>query len=263
MDTLINQIDHILIQQKYTKEIFVTMSEILDLPIAWDIKSYGGLFVSGGICFGNINIEILNYARLLRILGVAPNKDGIIGIAFEPCNSVEYTSKILDKIGVHHGKPKPFNIKVAGEKKNLWTNLFLKGILSKFQMFFCKYSFNVDERRNRFNNQLIERNGGLLGVEYIKEITIGYSDDETLNLWKKLSQKEYGYSNCCISFKNGPVINLVKSKKDSILSILVKVKSIERAKEMLSKKQQITLNDNNEIIIELKKECNLGLKLCE
>ena len=72
-----------------------------------------------------------------------------------------------------------------------------------------------------------------------------------------------GYSNCCISFKNGPVINLVKSKKDSILSILVKVKSIERAKEMLSKKQQITLNDNNEIIIELKKECNLGLKLCE
>jgi len=55
----------------------------------------------------------------------------------------------------------------------------------------------------------------------------------------------------------------VKSKKDSILSILVKVKSIERAKEVLSKKQQITLNDNNEIIIELKKECNLGLKLCE
>ena len=151
MDTLINQIDHILIQQKYTKEIFVTMSEILDLPIAWDIKSYGGLFVSGGICFGNINIEILNYARFLRILGVAPNKDGIIGIAFESC----------------------------------------------------------------------------------------------------------------ISFKNGPVINLVKSKKDSILSILVKVKSIERAKEMLSKKQQITLNDNNEIIIEHKKECNLGLKLCE
>lgn len=170
---------------------------------------------------------------------------------------------MLDKIKINHGKPKPFKSIVAGEKKTLWINLFLKGMLSKFQIFFCKYSFNVDERRNRFNKQLIEKKGGLLGAEYIKEVTIGYSDDKTLNLWQRLSQEKHEQNNWCISFKNAPIINLVKSKEDSILSILIKVKSIDKAKELLSKNKQISLNDNNELIIKHKNQHYLGLKLCE
>lgn len=263
MSKLINQIDHVLIQTEHVYEVFDILSEVLDIPVVWNIKSYGGIFTSGGICFGNINVEILSYAKFLRIFGIVPNKDGIIGIAFEPDNSIEDTCKMLDEIKIDHGKPKPFSGKVAGEKKTLWTNLCLKNMLSKFQIFFCKYTFDVGERRNKFNKKLTEKNGGLLGVEYIKEVKIGCSNSKNLNLWKKLLQEENEQKKSCISFESGPVINLVETKEDCILSMLVKVKSIDKAKKMLSKNKQVSLNDNNEIIIKHKKEQYLGLKLCE
>lgn len=260
MDTLINQVDHIMLQTKYAKEIFTDLSQVLDLPVTWDIKSYGGIFVSGGICFGNINIEILNFTKVLRLLRIVPDRDGVIGIAFEPSGPIKDTLNILDKRNIMHGKSEPFKTKVNGEKKVLWTNLDLKGMLPKSRIFFCKYNFDVSERRKRLNNKLVERNGGLIKAEYVKEITIGYTDDSTPDLWKKLSDKRSGSS---ISFNGGPLINLVKSQRDSILSVSVKVKSVDKAREVLSNNKQIKINSNNEIIFKHEKELHLGLKICE
>lgn len=262
MEEPINQIDHVLVQTKYAKEVFNILSETLDLPIAWDSKSYAGIFVSGGISFGNINIEILNYAKIFKVLGLAPNREGIIGIAFEPNNSIEKTCEILDELKINHGKPKPFKGKVNGEKKVLWTNLFLKDILEKYQIFFCKYAFNQGDRRTKLNSELVEKKGGLIGIDYVKELVIGCSDEKTLSLWRNIS-KENKIEDDYISFEKGPEIKLIKSKKDSIISILIKVNSINKAKEALLKNKGIIIKDNNEIIIKTTEEQYLGLRLCD
>jgi len=51
---------------------------------------------------GNVNIEILNYGKLLRTLRLVPKKDGVIGVAFEPNSSIQETLKVLDEIGISH-----------------------------------------------------------------------------------------------------------------------------------------------------------------
>lgn len=255
----VKQIDHILIQTKNPIKIFELLSQTLGLPVVWEIKSFGPIFQSGGISLGNINIEILNYARILKILKIAPSKDGIIGIAFDPLGSVEDLMTSLNKAGISHGNPKEFKGKVDQKRQILFTNLSLKKILKNAQIFFCKYSFDAEARRNKFNEILKGQNGGLLGVESVKEIELTYSNDKTKREWAKLSQEQCDTN--YVSFGNGPKIKLMKSNKDSIVSILVKVESLSRAKESLEGIKNVKINKQNEIIFE--QEQYLGIKLCE
>jgi len=44
MKSVAKQVNHILIQSKYFKEIFMLLSDTLDLSVVWPIKSYMGIF---------------------------------------------------------------------------------------------------------------------------------------------------------------------------------------------------------------------------
>lgn len=260
MGKVINQIDHILVQSKYAKETFKVLSETLDLPVAWDIKNFKDIFTSGGICFGNINIEILNYAKVLREQKIVPDKDGSIGIAFEPINSIEETVMALNKEDIKHGKIEPFSEHIHGKNKTLWTNLFLKNLLGKSQIFFCKYEADIQKRRKRLANDLKNRQGGKIKIEAVKEIVIGYSQNETLEKWGKIS---LGEDKLIKGFEQGPRIRFVKNDADEILSILLKVESIENAKKAIEGNELVMINEKNELILKTTEMQDLGFVLCE
>ncbi|WP_297637600.1 hypothetical protein [uncultured Clostridium sp.] len=260
MENLINKVDHILVQSNYVKEIFNVLTEILDLPIVWDIKNFKDTFISGGVCFGNVNIEILNYSTVLRKHKIVPDKEGIIGVAFEPINSIEKIVMELNGEGVKHGGIEPFKEYIHGKSKTLWTNLFLEDLLEGSQIFFCKYEIDIQKRRQRVANILKNRDGGKIKLERVDEIVIGYSKEETLKQWEKIS---IGKEKFIKRFEDGPKVKFIESEKDEILSILLKVESIDYAKKVLVDNKYILINEENELIFKVGEPQNLGFKLCE
>lgn len=260
MENLINKVDHILVQSNYVKEVFNVLTEILDLPIVWDIKNFKDTFISGGVCFGNVNIELLNYSAVLRKHKIVPDKEGIIGIAFEPMNSIERIVMELNGEGIKHGDIEPFKEYIHGKSKTLWTNLFLEDLLEGSQVFFCKYEIDIQKRRQRVANILKNRNGGKIKLERVEEIVIGYDKEETLKKWKNIG---IGKEQILKSTEEGPKIKFIKCKKDEILSIVLKVESIEYAKKALVDREEILINEENELIFKVGELQNLGFRLCE
>jgi hypothetical protein len=57
-ELLVRQIDHIIIRSDEAEGLFRLFSEKLNLPVAWPYRSYGA-FSSGGVGFGNVNIELM------------------------------------------------------------------------------------------------------------------------------------------------------------------------------------------------------------
>jgi hypothetical protein len=59
---LVQQIDHIIISLDDPEKMMRLLSEKLSLPVAWPFQAYG-TFSSGGVSFGNVNIEIGRLSR--------------------------------------------------------------------------------------------------------------------------------------------------------------------------------------------------------
>ena len=55
----VDRIDHIYVKSSKAEELFDFFKNEIKLPIAWDYEDWGS-FSSGGLFFGNANIEIIN-----------------------------------------------------------------------------------------------------------------------------------------------------------------------------------------------------------
>jgi hypothetical protein len=58
LPALARQVDHIMINSGEPEQLFRFFSEKLGFPTAWAFQSYG-TFSSGGLGFGNVNIEVI------------------------------------------------------------------------------------------------------------------------------------------------------------------------------------------------------------
>ena len=56
----IRQIDHVMIKADDPREVFAFFTETLGVPIAWPLEERGGV-VSGGVGFGNVNVEAIRF----------------------------------------------------------------------------------------------------------------------------------------------------------------------------------------------------------
>ena len=63
----VQYIDHIMIRSDDPDELFALFSKTFQLPIAWPLAERGGV-VSGGIGFGNVNIEAIMFPGRSTIL---------------------------------------------------------------------------------------------------------------------------------------------------------------------------------------------------
>jgi hypothetical protein len=163
---LVRQIDHILIGSDEPEELFRLFSEKLGLPVVWPFRSYGE-FSSGGVGFGNVNIELIRAER---------PESALIGVALEPSSLPEVLTE-LDAQGLKHGSPAPFHQKdPSGAERLLWTTVQMTSLPPASTIFFCKYNFDVDERRARIRGELQNHGGGPLGIESVMELVIGVRD---------------------------------------------------------------------------------------
>src|SRR5580658_7994759 len=238
---LVRQIDHIIISSDDPEKMMRLLSEKLSLPVAWPFKAYG-TFSSGGVSFGNVNIE----------MGRLSPQPGLVGIGLEPTSSVSEALAGLDARGLRHGAPDPFYQKDAsGENHLLWTTFGVTSLPPSDNAFFCKYNRDVDERRARLQHELQNRSGGPLGIESVVELVIGTRDiAATQRDWRLLLGPPRTGEESVWDVGQGPAVRLVAAKEDHLATLRVKVKSLERARGFLRSQNLLGLDGEREISLE-------------
>ncbi len=231
----IKQVDHLMVQLPEPELVYNLFSGDLGLPVAWPMVDYGE-FSSGGVTFGNVNMELLNGSEEMRQQGLIPDGNGIVGVAFQPSEPIGLTEKTLDVYQVPHGPIIPFNVTENGTTSTLWNNLELSNMMPGSMIFYCEYTFNQTGFRLQMEQSLAAANGGALGITRMKEITVEYADPSVLEKWQRLLPGVPGESPEWRDGGEGVTVHLVKSERNAISSVTVQVKSLEHAKMVLEGK---------------------------
>ena len=262
----IRQIDHIMIRTGNPRELYGFFAETLQLPIAWPMTSPRAGVITGGVVFGNVNVEAI------QVPGQTDPRPRLIGFAFEP-SALDESLVELNRRGLTSGQRRPL---VAtgpdGSKRTLWTNVTLRQFSDSdspadatIHIFLSEYNpayVNVDERRARLRRQLVDTGGGPLGVVDVKELTIGAVDLETARrLWQTLLDPTPPATSNSWQIGNGPAIRLVPAAENRIETLVVRVAALERAKAFLRDQQMLGAESEGQMAIDPSKIGGLDIRL--
>jgi hypothetical protein len=248
------------------RELYAFFAETLRMPIAWPMTSPRAGVMTGGVGFGNVNVEAI------QVPGQTDSRPRLLGFAFEP-SALDESLIELKRRGLATGERRPL---VAtgpdGAKRTLWTNVTLRQFSDSdspadatIHIFLSEYSptyVNVHERRARLRAQLINSGGGPLGVVEVKEVTIGAVDLEAARqLWQKLLGSA-GRSNTW-QVGGGPAVRLIRVNENRIEALVIRVASLERAKAFLRDRQLLGAETAGQVTIDPSKVGGLELRLVD
>jgi catechol 2,3-dioxygenase-like lactoylglutathione lyase family enzyme len=250
------QVDHIMINSDDPEQLFRFFSEMLGIPTAWAFQSYGA-FSSGGLGFGNVNVEVIHSQG---------RQAGLVGVALEP-GSVSELVAGLDDRGLKHSVPAPFYRKdSSGKDVLLWTTVGLRDLppAPAFAVFFCKYNTDVGTRRAGIQRELQSHGGGPLGIESTVELVIGARDIAAAQRdWRLLLGPERAGQELLWQLGSGPSIRLVADREDRFVLLRLKVKSLERARAFLKGENLLGVDTGREISLERSRVAGVDLRLIE
>jgi hypothetical protein len=253
--SIVKRIDHILLTPEDPRGLYDFLTQELKMPTAWAFREYEG-FASGGIFFGNVNLEALVMSRDNLS---SPSK--IAGIAFEPAGPTDEVVEEIKRRQIAFDEPRTYEFGPEQSKTKMWTTTILTDFLPGSVVFICEYHpgiFNPPAWRNTLQKQLEEINGGPLGIEYIKEVELWVSDKEkALQKWQSLLSPYLFSPDGCFAVGDGPKLCMTESDKDSIHSIKIKVRSLKKAREFLL--SQGLLGQDKKVSIILNPEKTFGI----
>lgn len=224
---VVRQVDHVLVASGEARELFTLLSEGLGFPVAWPMESYGS-FSSGGIALGDVNLELLEDSET-RARNEGPRWTGC---AFEPVGLSAALAE-LDARGIRHGEPAPFR---SSWITTLWTTVSLPEVSSETsQVFLCEYDGPASARRAELLRQLQSRDGGPLGVESVAELVVGARELAVAQArWRTLLLPHEPDADGRWQLDAGPAIRLVQAEHEGIVALVLRVKSLERARAALA-----------------------------
>jgi hypothetical protein len=264
----IRQIDHILIRTGEPREVFAFLADTLQLPVAWTLTSPRPGVMTGGVSLGNVNLEAIQFP------GQTDPRPRLLGFALEPV-ALDESLRELNRRGLAYGEPRPL---VAtgpdGSKRTLWTNVTLRQFSDSdspgdatIHIFVSEYSpgyVNVEERRKRLRAQLAESGGGPLGLVDVKEVVIGAADaGMARGLWQKLLDPTTPGASDTWPIGEGPAVRIVPANETRVQALLLRVRSLDRAKAFLREKQMLGAETAGQVTIDPSKIGGLDLRLVE
>lgn len=264
----IRQIDHVMIRTGGPQELYAFFTETLELPVAWPMTSPRAGVSTGGVGFGNVNVEAI------QIPGQTDSRPRLVGVAFEP-SGLEESLAELNRRGITSGERRPLiTVGPGGSKNTLWTNVTLRQFSdadnpanATLHIFLSEYNpsyVNVEERRSRLRKQLVERSGGPLGVLEVKEVIIGATDlPMARRLWQRLLDPARSATSNTWQVGNGPAIHLVSAAENRIQTMVIRVASLDRAKAFLRDKQLLGAESDGQAAIDPSKVGGLDIRLVD
>jgi catechol 2,3-dioxygenase-like lactoylglutathione lyase family enzyme len=238
----IREIDHIMIRTGNPHELYAFFTETLQLPAAWPMTSPRAGVTTGGVSFGNVNVEAI------QLPGQKDAQPRLVGFALEP-SSLNDSMTELTRRGITVGERRPLIAAGSGGSENtLWTNVTLRPFSDSdspadamMHIFLSEYSptyVNVEERRARVRRQLVASGGGPLGVVEVKEVIIGAIDvARARQLWQRLLDPTPSSAPNRWQIGNGPAVRLVSAAENTIQTLVIRVASLDRARRFLRDKQ--------------------------
>ena len=180
------------------------------------------------------------------------------GIAFEPVGYTDDRIKELDRRAITHGKPETTLVKDnEGRERVGWINTGLDGpggIPPSNVAIFVYDSTSKEKktaRNERSNNALQTSQGGPLGVVRVKELAIGVTDLKAAAVkWQMLMDRPGQQSGDLYRFSLGPDIRLFAAPADGFKSIVLQVRSLQKAKEFLASRNLLKKSSDNTVAID-------------
>jgi hypothetical protein len=217
-------------------------------PIKYGTRKYAGVYAGNMVlepCGPYSNFEyVSNDFRAI-----------FFGLTFEPFKSISLSGKGLSDRKILHQEGDSYiyikDTTLCGE--NITISFLDKGQ-------------GKTEDKRIMDSLLLEMTkdtGNELGIEYVKEIWIGYKDNTNLQKWKKLVGPEKLNNNKIWAESNTIKFHFIKSKIREVQGITFKVKSLEKAKQYLTKNNLLGDNIDNKIILDKTQSFGLQIFLTE
>ncbi len=241
---IVARIDHVIIQAPDPKPLFTLLTDVFELPVAWPLQSYG-VFTSGGVFVGNVNIEIMQGTAAAAEWAHESPGPRLHGIAFEPHESAAESVTLLKKRSVGHSLPAPFFGVRNGKRSLMWTTVFLHDLEPRDALLLvCDYAWDVEQRRKPLRTQLEERDGGQLGIRAVARVIVAVSDLGHATRWDAVLAP-HRRSNNTWHFSAGPAFELIQDKRPGLIEVVVAVKSIDRVRQVLAKRHDVILRSQH------------------
>jgi catechol 2,3-dioxygenase-like lactoylglutathione lyase family enzyme len=265
----VRRIDHIMIRADDPANVYAFFTDVLQLPVAWPMMSPRDGVATGGVGFGNVNVEAIRFPGQKS----QARRAQLLGFAFEPSPLAECLAE-LDRRGISYGERRPLiSPGPDGSKNTLWTNVTLRQFSdgeaadATMHVFLSEYNptyTNVEQRRERLRRQLAESGGGPLGVEAVKEVIVGVTDLEAARgRWQKLLDPAPMSGPGTWQVSDGPAISLVQAKDNTTQGLVITVTSLQRAKAFLREKGLLGADSEKGATIDPSKIYGLNIRVAE
>lgn len=264
----IRQIDHVMIKADDPRRVFAFFTETLGLPIAWPLEERGGV-VSGGVGFGNVNIEAIRFPGQKSL----PLPAQLTGFGFEP-SPLRACLDELQRRGVPYGPLRPLTVTDStGAKQTLFTNVTLLGLSdtalpvdATLHIFLSEYSptyVHVAGRHARIREELVASGGGPLGVESMREVVVGTPDVATMRArWQQLLSPVPAIDGAW-QIGTGPAIRTVPAKEHRVEELVVRVKSLARTKAFLQANGLLAAGTAAEVALNASRAFGIKMRFVE
>jgi hypothetical protein len=253
---VVRQVDHIVVQSDDPKQLFDLLTGTLRLPVAYPFRSESGS-TTAGVGAGNISIELFRSADAGVTPRTARPRAHFTGLALQPYQPLAQTLPELQARAIACAPPQSYASTLPdGSQGTFWTSVVLPQLSNPaLSVFLSEHNpafLNVEVRRKQWGGELALSKGGPLGFESVQEIVIATRNPERDGaIWQKLLPQPGG----------GPAILFVKSATEGIQRIVLKVKSLERAKDYLKAQRWLGAVSENEVGIAASAVQGLSIRL--
>lgn len=233
--------------------VFHFLVDKLKLPVYYYPLNYGKRKYAG-VYAGNLVLEPCGpYANF----SYASNDFRAIffGLTFEPNKSISQTAKYLTER------------KISNEAGD--TYIYIKDSVLCGENITISFMDKGDEKINdkrKMDSLLYDMNTSTdneLGIEYVKEIRIGYKNSSNLQKWKELISPSELYYNEIWKESNILEFHFIRGDYKEVKSITFKVKSLKKAAQYLLKNDLYGCLQDNKIELDNAQTFGLSIYLTE
>lgn len=262
---VVKQVDHIWLRVNDPQYLFFLLTETLQLPVDFPLRNFRG-FKSGGVVAGNVALEVL---RLGEPQDPSPTQNvgaRLGGFALEPYSLTSSLAE-LTRRGIPYRPLSPYT---GGwiVRKTLWTNVILTDFSSdNAYIFLCEFhpDFRDPPRvREKWQRQLREKHGGVLGVRSVREIVVGVTDlGAETERWQNLLAPTNPSAPGVWKLGDGPAIHLVSHTENIIGALVLEVISLKKAEAFLQQNGMLGTVSGRDITLEPSTVQGIEIRLVE